>query len=694
MTAYRSRLVAGAGIKDGLAHSGGRCWNQRWPHKAEDIDEGKNHDGGLEKQEREEMSKGKRVIQREIRKIPEEKRKIQDGRHGAAAPKPAVRDPWRAAGWILLTVVLFITGSFIGLFPKTLPDAAVRKMIANEKARRAGEQIHEDDKPSFSDLVAGFKRLLKNKAYMAIQISHIFYIFGYMPYWVFMAKYIEVQFRVSASISSLITGTVGLVFSALGILMSGIVITKFRPKARSLAIWNITVVFISTFGIASYAFIGCTNNDTYGLVDNHGLLQLNLTCNANCTCDHVRYNPVCSQYGDRSFISPCHAGCSGEKAEFNGTMVYTDCSCIAPDSSIPEALDPAGGYVLDGTCPSDCMNTFLIFISIVCLLKFTGATSRSSNFLVSIRCVEERDKTISMGFGMALLSIFTFMPAPIFFGYIIGNSTHMYLDYSHPCDYLRNDSKRPGMCSTSEVSQIITGAATTRLPSRKTGLDSRRGSIHILAFVYRAGLCWLAGFLGDLPFSPPHNSDAAPYSAHFTLIGSQNLGVKSSPILFTHSLTSRIDSSVRIPFIPMLEVFGWFFTCVMWTCWGVLHVFQIDSSVRIPCITNLAAGISFIEVKQVNSEIWCLFADKTCMVWGKSCTGRKGNCWLYNGEAMRTTLNLTAAGFIAVGAIFDVSVWYFVKNVKIFDEEVELKDVVEGEEGPDEQLITEKGMDG
>lgn len=35
-------------------------------------------------------------------------------------------------------------------------------------------------------------------------------------------------------------------------------------------------------------------------------------------------------------------------------------------------------------------------------------------------------------------------------------------------------------------------------------------------------------------------------------------------------------------------------------------------------------------------------ADKTCLVWGKTCSGT-GNCWLYNGEALRYLLNFTAA---------------------------------------------------
>lgn len=73
--------------------------------------------------------------------------------------------------------------------------------------------------------------------------------------------------------------------------------------------------------------------------------------------------------------------------------------------------------------------------------------------------------------------------------------------------------------------------------------------------------------------------------------------------------------------------------------------------------------------------------DKTCLVWGKTCTG-KGNCWLYDGETLRYLLNLTAAVFVAVGTLFDVGVWYYVKDLKIFDEEVKQEEIkaVEKEE--------------
>ncbi|KAJ8867351.1 hypothetical protein PR048_031152 [Dryococelus australis] len=51
------------------------------------------------------------------------------------------------------------------------------------------------------------------------------------------------------------------------------------------------------------------------------------------------------------------------------------------------------------------------------------------------------------------------------------------------------------------------------------------------------GLCrWPAGSLEALPFLPPLHSGAAHYLPHFTLIGSQDLAVKSRSNLSTHSL--------------------------------------------------------------------------------------------------------------------------------------------------------------
>ncbi|XP_023288345.1 solute carrier organic anion transporter family member 2A1-like [Orussus abietinus] len=434
-------------------------------------------------------------------------------------PTINTQDPrWLGAwwlGWIILAILLFIFASVIALFPKTLPRAAARKVLALERSKSLSsykeDQEQECELPaSFQDMVRTFKRLLTNTTLMCNNLAAVFYFLGYMPYWIFMPKYIETQYRQSASVSSLITGTVGLVFSAFGILLSGLIISKYKPKARYLAAWNVMVGAISVAGMISYAFLGCSANDSHVAVLPGGGLQTQHECNRHCHCDYVTYNPVCSENG-RTFISACHAGCRNMSIMDNGTKVYTNCSCVDPISShvlaltsnfsgtmgdvLPEGLGPevlpevglGSGIATPGACPVDCVHKFYVFLAVVCLLKFSGATGRASNFLVSVRCVDEKDKTVAMGFGLTIMSLFAFIPSPILFGMIL---------------------------------------------------------------------------------------------------------------------------------------------------------------------------------------------DKTCLVWGKTCTGT-GNCWLYNGESLRYLLNFTAASFVTIGTLCDIGVWYYVKNVKIFDEEIELNDIAE-----------------
>ncbi|CAB3387511.1 Hypothetical predicted protein [Cloeon dipterum] len=416
------------------------------------------------------------------------------------------------AGWAVLGSLLLFMAFLISMFPQTMP----RTIIRRREARARGEQVEQSassEKASLSDMIDTVKRLLKNKIYMCNTLAAIFYMFGFMPFWMYTPKYIEVQYRVSAARASFFTGSVGLVFSAFGILISGFVITKFKPTARCLAMWNVFVSIIAVCATITYPFLGCNESDMQSRQMVLHKDEVQQACNLNCDCDFVKYSPVCSEDGQTTFISACHAGCRDFAMEDN-KKIFTDCSCIpspigaaafqlsedsievsnfsvqdlasnndsvlttsTPSSFISNLPQFLGGRAFSGPCPVDCTAMFYSYIALVCLLKFTGASGRTSNFLVSVRCVSERDKATSLGFGMMLFSFFVFIPSPIIFGYII---------------------------------------------------------------------------------------------------------------------------------------------------------------------------------------------DSTCVVWGKTCT-RKGNCWLYEGESMRYIMNFTAAVFVAIGTLFDVGTWYYVKNLQIFE---------------------------
>lgn len=192
----------------------------------------------------------------------------------------------------------------------------------------------------------------------------------------------------------------------LGILVAGCVITKYKPSARYLAFWNVVVGVLSVISVLSNSFLGCEESKHAVTINNHAIPS----CNSNCYCDFVKYSPVCGADGI-TYITPCHAGCASTSIR-NSTKYYGECSCV----------DAKPMQAIQGPCYINCQNKLTIFLFIMCFLKFIGSASRASNFLVGIRCVEERDKTLAIGFGMSIVRLLASVPSPIFFGYILDQS--------------------------------------------------------------------------------------------------------------------------------------------------------------------------------------------------------------------------------------------------------------------------------
>jgi hypothetical protein len=61
-----------------------------------------------------------------------------------------------------------------------------------------------------------------------------------------------------------VSGSMGLIFSALGIAASGVVISRFKPRARYLAGWNVFVETLEVIGHFTYGFLTCGSDDLHG----------------------------------------------------------------------------------------------------------------------------------------------------------------------------------------------------------------------------------------------------------------------------------------------------------------------------------------------------------------------------------------------------------------------------------------------
>ncbi|XP_002138793.2 solute carrier organic anion transporter family member 74D-like [Drosophila pseudoobscura] len=330
-------------------------------------------------------------------------------------PLIAKEDPrWLGAwwlGWLVLSVMSLIAALVLFMFPKELPSARKRRMDNRQPDSKAETDIKE---LSFGDMLKSIKRLGANKVYVNNTLASILYFFGYMAYWIFTPKYIETQYRQSAAMATMATGTVALGFSAVGVLLSGYVISKYKPSARAMAAWNAIVDFMTVAGILCYVAIGCEGSDS---LNSLATLSAGNSCSASCHCDYVHYAPVCTPQ-NVTYISACHAGCSEKAKDDLGRTIYTGCKCM---TSLNLISDPETQFALDGVCPVNCFNQFLIFLSVMCFLKLVGASSKSTNLLIALRCIPPEDKTFALGLGSMAASLLGFIPSPIFFGWLIDN---------------------------------------------------------------------------------------------------------------------------------------------------------------------------------------------------------------------------------------------------------------------------------
>lgn len=164
-------------------------------------------------------------------------------------------------------------------------------------------------------------RLLKNKLLMFNLVSSVFYILGSNGYMTYLTKYIEVQFQRNSSDATVFTGPITILGMTVGFLVSGYVISKYKPSPRKLFFWNVVVGIFYVLGQFSYMHLSCDGTNSLTVNDTW---TIPTECNAHCTCDSVAYSPVCHVATRQTFFSACHAGC---QTYDDKNKTYSKCSC-------------------------------------------------------------------------------------------------------------------------------------------------------------------------------------------------------------------------------------------------------------------------------------------------------------------------------------------------------------------------------
>lgn len=139
----------------------------------------------------------------------------------------------------MISSLMILTAMAMFTFPKNLkgnripPPIKMREIEAQKKL----EKQDEDSKPKLKDFPKTIKRQLSNDILMFRTASSVLHLLPVAGLYTFLPKYLESQFRLPAHDANLISGIGGILVMGIGIVISGVVILKFSPTARSVAAW-------------------------------------------------------------------------------------------------------------------------------------------------------------------------------------------------------------------------------------------------------------------------------------------------------------------------------------------------------------------------------------------------------------------------------------------------------------------------
>ncbi|XP_053312599.1 solute carrier organic anion transporter family member 2B1 [Spea bombifrons] len=334
------------------------------------------------------------------------------------------KDPrWIGAWWlgfIVAASVVAIASVPYFFFPKEMP-----KEVSNEVTPEAKPSLIDDSKESLtlSQFIKVFPkvllRTLKNPVYILVVLAQANLSAMICGLATFMAKFLERQFSITASLANLLIGSINIPGAMAGIVLGGIVMKRFHLSARQCGAMCVVGLALCITIAFPLIFLGCSTQKFASPHNAHhaspGIWQNVTECSSRCSCSDNAFNPICGADGIE-YISPCYAGCEQVHFDYkeNKVLNYTKCSCVS---------SPGGdGTAAPGSCGTACYHLFLPFMVLSCLAGALASTSQTPSFMLILRSVNPTEKSLAIGIQFMLLRILAWLPGPVMFGSMIDST--------------------------------------------------------------------------------------------------------------------------------------------------------------------------------------------------------------------------------------------------------------------------------
>ncbi|XP_012600543.2 solute carrier organic anion transporter family member 2B1 [Microcebus murinus] len=228
---------------------------------------------------------------------------------------------------------------------------------------------------------------------------------------IFLPKFLERQFSVTASYANLLIGGLSCPMAILGMVVGGALVKCLHlGPMRCSILCLLGTLFCLLLGLPLF-FMGCSTHQIAGILHQPGTQPgpgLFPGCMEPCSCPSDGFNPVCDPSTHVEYITPCHAGCASRVVQETldkSQVFYTNCSCVV-----------GGGPVPAGSCDSACSHLVLPFMLLVSLGATVACVTHTPSFMLILREVKKEDKTLALGIQFMLLRVLAWMPSPVIHG--------------------------------------------------------------------------------------------------------------------------------------------------------------------------------------------------------------------------------------------------------------------------------------
>ncbi|XP_044012488.1 solute carrier organic anion transporter family member 1A5-like isoform X2 [Aphidius gifuensis] len=341
-------------------------------------------------------------------------------------------------GWPILAVLLALPGLPMSWFPRRLPSEVVEQAAASILDSPGGRTsplsestISDAKNVGDTKYLPSMLRLFKNKILLCSIFSSIFCITGIINFLDTEDIILESRFYAPrpsglflAFGDPLISRTISRlsrpILISITVILSGLIISKLRPRAKWLVCYNIGALIIASLIIFYLAFVTCNKTSIVGSNSSGSVSSLLRYCNKDCRCSRdANFQPVCNKDYSIVFYTPCHAGCTGIKNTGN-KKIFTGCNCIE------EITGLLGNEATQGPCVSTkCQIGWIVFEISTILAYMLIASCAVSSLLIGLRSTYLQDKSLAIGLWISLVSIFVYVPGKMLY-WKVANSTCIY----------------------------------------------------------------------------------------------------------------------------------------------------------------------------------------------------------------------------------------------------------------------------